>query len=65
MSIGWDVEWFPVSTTATPLSRQRPFHWISMKTRLGGPPGNLKNFTNDHRLYSRRRYMTEKLPLVC
>ena len=31
---GWDVKWCPVSRIRTLLARERPFHWISMKSRL-------------------------------
>ena len=34
MSVGWDVKWCPVSRITSPLARKRPFHWISMKSRL-------------------------------
>ena len=31
-----------------PLARKRPFHWISMKSRLVRPPGKLQNFKTDN-----------------
>ena len=34
MSVGSDVKWCPVSKITTPLACKRPFHWISMKSRL-------------------------------
>ena len=66
MSVGWDVKWCPVSRITTPLARKRPFHWVSMKSRLelvraARKPSKFQNwsyFTN-----SRRRYMTEILPI--
>ena len=48
MSVGWDVKWCPVSRITTPLAHKRPFHWISMKNWLVGPPGKLQNFKTDH-----------------
>ena len=48
MSVTWDVKWCSVSRITTPLSRKRPFHWISMKSRLVRAARETLNFTNDH-----------------
>ena len=55
MSVEWDVKLCLVSRT-TPLPRK------GFRRRLGslGPPGILKNFTNDHRLNNRRKYSKYK-----
>ena len=46
MSVGWDVKWCSVSRITIPLARKRPFHWISMKSKLV----RAARETNDHRL---------------
>ena len=46
MSVRWDVKWCPVSRITRSMARKRPFHWISMKSRLV----RAVRETNDHRL---------------
>ena len=61
VSVGWDVKWCPVSRITTPLARKRPFHWISMKSRL---VREISKFHNWLLLtFSRRRYIAEILPI--
>ena len=45
MSVGWDVKWCPVSRI-TPLARKRPFHWISMKSKLVRATRETSKFQN-------------------
>ena len=64
MSVGWDVKWCPVSRITTSLVRKRPFHWISMKSRLVRAAMETSKFQNwSHFTNSRRRYMAEILPI--
>ena len=44
MSVGLDVKWCLVSMITTPCARKRPFHWISVKSRLV----RAARETNDH-----------------
>ena len=54
----------PVSRTTTPLTRIRPFHWNSMKSRLVGAARETSKFHNSLLLTnSRRCYMAEILPI--
>ena len=63
MSVEWDVKQCPVSRTTTLLT-QRPFHWISMMIRLmRAAKGTSKFQKSSHLSNSRRRYMTEILPI--
>ena len=63
MSVGWDVKWCPLSRITTPLARKRPFHWISMKSKLVRAARETSIYQNWSLLTnSRRRYMTEILP---
>ena len=64
MSIGFDVKWYPVSRITTPLARIRPFHLISMKSRLVRAVRETSKFPNLSLLTnSRRRYMAEISPI--
>ena len=44
MSIAWDVKWCPVVRITIPLARQRPFLWISWKSRLVRAARKTSNF---------------------
>ena len=46
MSVGWDVEWCPLSRITTLLARKRPFHWISMRSRLVRAARDSSKFLN-------------------
>ena len=60
----WDVKYCPMSRITTPLARKRPFHWISMKSRLVRAARETSKFQNwSHITNSRRRYMAEILPI--
>ena len=63
MSVGWDVKWCPLSRITTPLARKRPFHWISMESKLVRAAREPSTYQNWSLLTNtRRRYMTEILP---
>ena len=56
-------KWCSVWRTTTPLARKRPFHWISMKSRLVRSTIGTSKFQNLlHLTNIRRRYMSEILP---
>ena len=64
MSVGWDVKWCAVSRITSPLSRKRPFHWITMKSRLARAARETSKFQNwAHLTISRRRFIAEILPI--
>ena len=63
-SVGWDVKWCPVSRITTPFARRRPFHWISIKSRLMRAAKETSKFQNWSLITnSRRRYIAEQLPI--
>ena len=54
----------PCQGLQLPLARKRPFHWISMKSRLVRAARETSKFQNwSHFTDSRRRYMAEILPI--
>ena len=64
MSVGLDVKWCPVSMITTPCARKRPFHWISLKSRLvRAARETLEVHKRSLFINSRRRYMAEILPI--
>ena len=46
VSVGWEVEWGPVSGIKNPLARKSPFHWISMKSRLVRAAREISTYQN-------------------
>ena len=46
MSVGWDVKWCPMTRVTNPLALKRPFHWISVKSRLVRDARETSKFQN-------------------
>ena len=46
MSVGWDVEWCPLSRITTLLARKRLLHWVSKKSRLVRAARETSEFLN-------------------